>query len=126
LLTVSQLDQLNMLIARAGLADFYPASSSYRCGDLHAQLIPLSEIQAPSSRTLVVEGRANAIRCLPSKSMSHPLVLQLVVAIAFATDFIVTSSRRRLDSPTFLLQSNRSSTGMTSNHSFKADASGAA
>ncbi|MFK2877433.1 hypothetical protein [Rhodanobacter hydrolyticus] len=63
-----------MLIARAGLADFHPASSGYRCGDLHAQLIPLSEIQVPTSRTLVVEERANAILVAINQSAPLPPV----------------------------------------------------
>jgi hypothetical protein len=63
-----------MLIARVGFADFHPTSSGYCCDDLHAQLIPLSEIQAPPGRTLVVEERANAILVAIGQSAPLPPV----------------------------------------------------
>ena len=63
-----------MLIARVGLSDFLPTSPGYRCDDFHAQLIPLSEIQAPSGRTLVVDERANAILVAIGQSAPLPPV----------------------------------------------------
>ena len=71
---MSQLDQLSALIASAGLIDFRPTSPSYRCDDNKAQLVPVSEIQGPPARTLIVQERANAVLAGISQDTPLPAV----------------------------------------------------
>jgi hypothetical protein len=71
---VSPFEELSALVASAGLSRFRPASAGYGCSDHDAQLISLSDIQAPLSRSLIVAERAAAILAGIAQGLSLPPV----------------------------------------------------
>ena len=58
---MSSLEELEALISSAGLTDFVPTAASYCSSDSAANLLPLTDIQAPLGRTAIDAERAKAI-----------------------------------------------------------------